>query len=183
MKKVLTACFFVLFLSSSACAGKAYFSIGGGGGAEAKAGNIRIEAGGYTTDKAHNLLFGVGIPFTFNRDEVPAGTLEYPVPHPDYTSLGTRRKGEEAGAYLKAGFEPVSNTGIFVFALGGVTSGKEISLAQSNVTGWLYEQSESTRNYGLFGGGIGFFPKHESYCLHFEYDNRMGFTGNIGFTW
>lgn len=162
---------------------KGYVSFGGGGGGDAGSGNMRIDGGGYTVDKNLNFLIGMGVPYTINRDDTPSRLLEYPVPHTNYTSLGTRKRGEEVGVYAKFGIEPIKNTGVFIFATGGATWGKEIDLAQSNLTGWYYQQSETYKTFGLFGGGIGYFPKDYRFCLQAAYDNRMGVTGSLGFTW
>jgi hypothetical protein len=112
--------------------------------------------------------------------DVPAGTLDYPVPHSDYTSLG-RRQNDEWGFYVETGLEVIKDKGIFLFGLGGLTFIEEIEVAQSNVTGWYYEQSASTKTNTMIGGGIAYFPKDKWFCLQLEYDNRRGVTGSIGF--
>ncbi len=175
---------FLLFLLivlpvSSAMAG-GYLTIGGGAGGEANTSSGRLEVGGRSTDRANNMLFGVGWAFTLGRNELPDGTNEYPVPHWNFTDLGSKKKGEENGFYLKVGFEPIPSSDIFLFALGGYSYGEEVRLAQSNVTGWYYEESKSTDKYGVVGGGIGYFPKNGGLCVHADYDNRMGVSLNLG---
>lgn len=180
---IILLCLFSVFSTSSKAMANGYLAIGGGGGGEAKTGNMRIEAGGYSTDRNVNFLFGIGVPFTLGRDDTPSDLLEYPVPHWDYTRLGKKDKGEETGLYAKFGIEPVNRTGVFLLVYGGATWGREIELARSNVTGWYYQQSETTKTYGLIGGGLGYFPKKHSFCLQLGYDNRMGITGMVGFNW
>lgn len=170
----------VLILPMTAFA-EGYFSVGGGAGGEADAPNLTLELGGVSTGSGLNQLFAIGLGFIFNADDVPDGTLEYPVPHSDYTNLGDRQKGNEYALYGKYGLEPVKNSGVFIFGLGGVSFSEEIDLARSNVTGWYYEQSSSTKTNGMFGGGLSFFPKDSKISFSAEYDNRRGITGSIGF--
>lgn len=174
---------FSAFSTSSKAMANMYLAFGGGGGGEAKVGNMRFEVGGYSINNSVNYLFGFGIPFTVGRDDTPSGLNEYPVPTWDFTSLGKRDKGEESGFYGKFGIELVNMTGVFILVYGGATWGKEIELAQSNVTRWYYQESEKTKTYGLIGGGLGYFPRGHRFCLQLEYDNRMGITGLVGFNW
>ena len=163
---------------------KGYVTFGGGGnGGDAKATNLRLEGGVYSVNKTVNVLFGLGIPFTVNRDETPSDLHDYPIPHNNFTDLGTKRKGEEVGLYGKFGIAPIKNVGLFIFGIGGFTSGNEIRLSQSNVTGWYYTEEETTKTYGLYGGGIGYFPLQGHFTVHAQYDNRMGITGSLGFAW
>ncbi len=180
---VILFSFLLAFSTSSTAMANWYIAFGGGGGGETNRGNLRVEAGRYTTHYDLNYLFGVGLPFTLGRDDTPSDLIEHPVPHEDFTSLGTRDKGEEAGLYGKFGIEVVNRSGIFLMIYGGATWAREIELAQSNVTRRYYQESEKTRTYGLIGGGIGYFPRVHRFCLQLGYDNRMGFTGMIGFNW
>lgn len=164
----------LLLLASPAFAG-GYLSFGGGGGGKAEAGNFSFDLGGFPA----NYLFGIGFTYIFSGD-VPSDILEYPVPHSDYTSLG-KRQNDEYGFFMKGGLEVIKNRQIFLFGLAGLTFVEEIELAQSNVTGWYYEQSSSTKSNGIAGGGIGYFPKDKWFCLQLEYDNRRGLTGSTGF--
>ena len=160
-----------------------FFSIGGGAGGDADAVNLSLEFGGYSGQKNINHLYGIGLTFLFNSDDVPTGTLEYPVPHNLYTSLGTRQKGEEFGIYGKYGLEILKGSGFFIHALAGISFSEEIDLARSNVTGWYYEQSSSTETNGMYGGGVSYFLYDSKFGLQLEYDNRRGVTGLIGFVW
>lgn len=162
---------------------KGYFVGGGGGGGESKSANMRFEGGVYTTAQAVNFLFGLGVPFTLDRDETPEHVHDHPSPTTDYTDLGTRKRGEEAGLYGKVGIEPIKNSGFFIFGMGGFTWGDEIQLSQWNYNRQYYTESESTKTYGLFGGGIGYFPMQGHFTAQIQYDNRMGLTGMMGFAW
>jgi hypothetical protein len=160
-----------------------FAAAGGGTGGDAKASSIHFEGGGYTINKPLNLLFVFGGAITFNRDEAPDHVRDYPAPNNNYTSLGAKRQGEEAGIYTKLGIEPVKNSGFFIFAKGGYTAGREIELVQDNVTQRYYEQSKTDKSYALYGGGIGYYPKGGRLSIHLEYDNRMGIAGGAGFCW
>ena len=138
--------------------------------------------GGTSQEKPLNYLVALSIGFILNGDSVPSDTLEYPVPHNDYTSLGTKRKGNEMALLLKYGLEVIKDKNVFVFVLGGASFGEEIELAQSNVTGWYYEQSSSTTTYGMYGGGVSYKATNKL-LLSVEYDNRRGATGSIGYFW
>jgi hypothetical protein len=156
---------------------------GGGTAGEAKASSVQIEGGGYTINQPLNMLFVLGGAVTFDRDETPRHVYDYPCPQNVCQSLGTKRKGEEVGLFTKLGIEPVNNSGIFLFAKGGVTVGREIELVRSYVTSRYYEQSRTDKTYGVYGGGLGYFPKEGRLSLHLEYDNRMGISGGAGFCW
>jgi hypothetical protein len=162
---------------------RGYFALGGGSGGDAKCSNGRMEAGYYTVTDNVNYLLGIGAAVTFGRDQTPADLLDYPVPHSFYVNLGQKNKGEEWGFYAKFGFEPIHGSGLFLFGLGGFTMGQQIMLAQSLATGWYYTQSTTTNTYGLYGGGIGYYGALFPINVQLSYDNRMGTTGMIGFSW
>lgn len=163
--------------------GGPYLAIGGGSGGEADAPSFMMEAGGITSGRAVNLQGALGVSLLFNNDHVPDDTLTYPVPHSSYTNLGTRNKDTEVALIAKFGIEPVKESGVFVFGLGGASFAEEIELAQSNVTGWYYEQSSKDKTFGIYGGGISFFPTSSNIMFQAEVDNRRGVTGSIGWRW
>jgi hypothetical protein len=169
----------VLTIPMSAFAG-GYFAIGGGAGGDADAPNVSIEIGSVSTGRNPDILMALGFGFIFNTDDVPSDTLDYPIPHWDYTSLGKRQKGNEYCLFGKLG---MGIKGIFIYGLGGVSFAEEIELAQSNVTGWYYEQSSSTEAHGMYGGGLALFIPGSRVSLQAEYDNRRGVTGGVGFRW
>lgn len=158
-----------------------YFSVGGGAGGKADAANLSLEVGGVTTNREHDRLLAFGVGIIFNGDDVPSDTLEYPVPHWNYTDLGTKQDGPEIALFGKYGLEVITNKRLFLFGLGGLSFAKEIELAQSNATGWYYEQSSSSKLNGVFGAGLSYFPPESKVSLSVEYDNRRGITGSLGY--
>jgi hypothetical protein len=152
---------------------RSYLAVGGGSGGDADAANMSFEIG-----SAEKYLFGLGFTYIFSDDDIPSDTLDYPVPHSDYTKLGTKQDGEW-GLYGMLGIDIFK--GFYLFGLGGVTFQKEIELAQSNVTGY-YTQSDEYQTHGMYGGGIR-LGLGETLCLQVELDNRRGVTGMIGFVW
>lgn len=170
---------FIIFPATTFAEG--YFSMGGGGGSNGS--NLTLELGKISTDREHNYLMALGLGFIFNAGNVPAGTLDYPCPHSYYTNLGTEQKGNEMAIVGKYGLEIIKNEGLFLVALAGFSLYEEVALAQSNATGWYYEQSSSTGTYGVFGGGLNYFPPGSKVSFQVEYDNRRGVTGGVGFRW
>ena len=85
---------------------------------------------------------GYGLGFVFNSEFSNKDLLDYPVPHNSYRNLGTKRTGNAIGfdGYYffgeSAKIRPYIGIGIYV------SPRKEI--AQSNVTGWYYTQSNQT---------------------------------------
>lgn len=160
-----------------------YTAFGGGFGGSADAPSLSLEFGRSTTNRNHNHLFGLGATVIFNAGDVPSDTLEYPVPHGNYTSHGTEQKRHELGLFGKYGFEGIPDTRIFFMVIAGATFAEEVELAQSNVTGWYYEQSSDSQLHGMFGGGISWHPAATPIVLQVEYDNRRGITAGAGFRW
>jgi len=185
MKKIVIVAFAIisLFVFPIKSFAGGYFAIGGGAGGQSGAPNLTFEVGGVSTSKNHNRLLSIGFGFVFNADDVPTGTLEYPVPHSDYVNLGTRQKGNEYAFFGKYGLEIIKGKGLFLFVLGGLSAAEEIELARSNVTGWYYEQSSSSKVNGMFGGGISYFPLNNRLSFQVEYDNRRGVTAGVGVRW
>ncbi|KAA0258829.1 hypothetical protein FHQ18_02450 [Deferribacter autotrophicus] len=179
---LLLICAFLLILNNSLFA-DGYISIGGGYGGENNKANISIDGGIISTYEHYRALYGVGLGYIFLDDEVPENTLDYPVPHSDYTYIGTKNDGGETLLFGKFGIEIVKNSGFFVYGLGGISYVKEIELAQSNATGWYYTQSEDSKTHGVYGAGIGYFPINKGIVLMLDFDNRRGITGGIGYKW
>lgn len=165
---------------ANATPNRGYFSVGYGSGGEADSSSLTFEWGSVSRGLEHNGLIAIGFGYIYNADNVPAGTLEYPVPHSNYTDLGTKQKGNEYTLFVKYGLELIESSGLFAFALAGITSYEEVDLAQSNVTGWYYEQSSREKLNGMLGGGLSFFPMNSPVMLSIEYDNRRGITGSVG---
>ena len=160
-----------------------YLVVGGGGGEEGAL-HLTFELQRISTDRDYNSLLSLaslGVVIIFNADNIPSGTLEYPVPHSDYKSIGTKQKGNEFGILGKYGLDVGKR--IFVFGLTGLSIVEEIELVQSNVTEWYYEQSSKTTLNGLYGVGLAFIPTEGRIFLEAGYDNRRSVTGSIGYRW
>lgn len=185
MKKIATTVLLITayVLSPNFSFAETYFAIGGGSGGSADAANLTLEVGGTSIGRDNNRLASFGLAIIFNSDDVPSDTLEYPVPHSDYTYLGERQKGNEYAMYGKYGFEILNSNSFYAYGLGGFSFAEDLELARSNATGWYYEQSSSYEYNGIVGAGLGYFPMNEEIALQVEYDNRRGITGTIGFRW
>jgi len=157
-----------------------YLVISGGSG-ENGAPHLTFELQNISTDIDSNSLFSLGVVIIFNADNIPSGTLEYPVPHSDYKSIGMKQKGNEFGILGKYGLDVGKR--FFVFGLTGLSIVEEIELVQSNVTAWYYEQSSKTTLNGLYGVGLAFIPTEGRIFLEAGYDNRRSVTGSIGYRW
>lgn len=183
MKKFIVVCFIItiLIITPVVALAEGYLAIGGGSGSNGS--NLTLEAGSVSIDKEYNHLMALGIGFIFNAGDVPSDTLDYPCPHGDYTNLGTEQKGTEIVILGKYGLEVIKNEGLFLVGLAGFSFSENVDLAQSNVTGWYYEQSSSSSAYGILGGGLSYFPPNTNISFQIEYDNRRGVTGGIGTCW
>ena len=180
MKKA--ACTICLLLISG-CLGRGkdhYAVLGGGYGGKTDSANFTVEGVKIARSQGRDSLFGLGYTAIFNGGDVPSDTLDYPCPHWDYTDLGVERDLPEMGIIGKYGIEIVKDTGLFATVVGGITFADETEIAQSNVTGWYYEQDTGINTYGLFGGGVSYFMKEDLF-MQAEYDNRRGIT--IGAGW
>ena len=85
--------------------------------------------------------WGVSIGAVLNS-EFNEDVLDYPVPHNDYKNLGTKRTGSTLG--IDALYFFGDNPKLRTYAGVGLyfTTRKEV--AQSNVTGWYYTQSDKS---------------------------------------
>uniref|UniRef100_UPI00187D4BDC hypothetical protein n=1 Tax=Candidatus Magnetaquicoccus inordinatus TaxID=2496818 RepID=UPI00187D4BDC len=130
-----------------------------------------------------NFLVSVGVGGIFNADDVPSNTLEYPVPHNNYTNIGTRQKGNEMVLFGRYGIELAEQSGFFINAIGGISTSTRVELARSNVTGWYYEQKSDDEINPLIGAGFSYFPENSSLSLHLDYDIRRGVSAGLGLKW
>jgi hypothetical protein len=93
---------------------------------------------------------GIEIGAVFNT-KFSSDVLDYPVPHSNYTDLGTKRSGTAFGVdglYFfgdSKSLRPYGGVGLYY------SPRKDI--AQSNVTGWYYKQSDQSSV--LFSGELG----------------------------
>ena len=109
-------------------AGSAPFSSGDG---------FSLAAGSKTSEK-----FGWGLGIVFNGEISGDDVLDYPVPHNNYTNLGTKRTGNAIG--LDALWFPAGDSTWRPYAGLGLYYDKRAEVAQSNVTGWYYTQKEKS---------------------------------------
>lgn len=86
--------------------------------------------------------FGWGLGIVFNGEIAGNDVLEYPVPHNNYTNLGTKRTGNAIG--LDALWFPAGASAWRPYAGLGFYYDKRAEIARSNVTGWLYKQQEKS---------------------------------------
>lgn len=163
-----------------------YFSVGNGGGGEAEKYNISIETGAIRLGgETPAYLLGGGVFGMFHGyDDFPANTRDYPCPHSEFVNIDKIIEGIESGLFGKAGIG-LSDTDIYVSALAGISMVTEVQLVQSNQTKLYYEQSSEQKFFGIYGGGIGYFPDRFrwEFCVQLDYDNRRGVVGSIGFHW
>ncbi len=183
MKKSKTMVFIAVWflILSGVTFAEMYFAVGGGAGGKAGAPNVTFDIGYISTYKKPNYLIAGGGSVIFTNN-IPANVLDYPVPHWDYTNLGTRQTNESA-LFVKGGLEVIKNQGVFIFLLGGFSFLEKIQLARSNITGWYYTQASHSRTYGLLGVGLGYFLPNSRLSFSVEYDNRRGVTGSLGYRW
>lgn len=95
--------------------------------------------------------FGWGLGIVFNGEIAGNNVLDYPVPHNNYTNLGTQRTGNAIG--LDALWFPAGESAWRPYAGMGLYYDKRAEIARSNVTGWHYKQQE--KSAVLMGGELG----------------------------
>ena len=152
-------------------------------GGTAKAPSFSMEYDFFTTNRRYNYMVGGGLDLIFNNDRIPGDIADYPVPHNSFVFVGVKQPQIEIGLYGKYGIETARNSGVFVYALGGISFAEKILLSRSTVTGWYYTEEKLTVSYGMFGGGIAYFPVRQQYSLQAGYDNRTGVNLGLGYQW
>lgn len=82
-----------------------------------------------------------GIKFGLLTDSNFSNTFQdYPVPHSNYVNLGTKRVGNTYGMDIDYFFTTASAIKPYIGA--GLYFGNRKNIAQSNVTGWYYNQGD-----------------------------------------
>lgn len=147
-----------------------------GAGGDAEAASFGVEFGG-TQAIDNSIPFSVEISEVFT-DNLPEGTLDYPIPHNNYRSLG-KREDDEIGVLLKTGYN--FNKKITLQIGVGLLLVTEYEVVESNVTGWYYKQTEENKAYGQYYGGLLF--RNKPYVLSLGYNNQRGVVGGFGITW
>ena len=90
-----------------------------------------------------NSSFGIQLGVIFNSEFGSKDVLNYPVPHTNYRTLGTKRTGNALGLDLLY-FIPAGDT-IRPYVGVGLYTTERKEIAQSNVTGWYYNQGDKTK--------------------------------------
>ncbi len=166
-----------------------YYSLGIGNGGKAGAPNLTLEIGSNNIKiRGKPYLAGIDIAvINHGDDKIPSKIIDAPCPHTDYTSLGRKPEGFEAGLLGKFG-KGLFNSDVYISLLGGITRVHEIHVTQSNINpNKYYEQSSESKIEGVFGLGIGYFPElfdwKAKLNIQIDYDNRRGMTGYLGWGW
>ena len=133
-----------LFLSASACAEEMWISLGSP--TKSSGGGTSLSIAGKISDR-----WGIGVGIVFNSDYTDSEVLDYPVPHTDYRSLGEKRVGNSYGLDV---FYFLTDPAVVRPYFGiGLYKDNRKTLAQSNVTNWIYTQDEG--NGALLSGELG----------------------------
>ena len=127
----------VVFLAITNCyAGDAWVSVGKASSSEGGGTSLAL---GSKMGSNFGLQLGVIFISEFGSKDV----LNYPVPHTNFQTLGTKRTGNALGLdllyFIPAGDAVRPYVGIGMYS----TERKEI--AQSNVTGWYYNQGDKSK--------------------------------------
>ena len=96
--------------------------------------------------------FGWGLGILFNSDLAGDEVLDYPVPHNDYSDLGSQRDGNSIG--LDAYWFPLGEQPWRPYAGVGLYYDQRARIAQSNATGWYYTEEEESQVRGGFEIGL-----------------------------
>ena len=183
MEKYVRKTILILFLSFPMllCA-QLFFKGGLGNGGDSEAFSISVELGGllHNKDGHRNRMFTFGISSIFNADNIPSDILDYSCPHSSYDKLGKRQDGNETAFFGRYGMEVFKEKGFYAFLLSGFSFSFDIDLVKSTATGWYYEQSVSSRLYGIIGGGLTYCPNESKFNYSLDIDNRRGISGSIG---
>jgi len=188
MKPIFLLVVIVTFLLTVQPAAAWYYAIGGGGEGGAEAQNFTVEIGKEDIRiKGFNTFAGLAVPFILHGDgNVPDSTKDSECPHGNCDNLGDKDDGTEMGLLGKFGME-IYKSRAFVSLSLGVTRANTVELAQSNVTGDYYKESEDTDTNIVYGIGVNYMPEFFDWGLKMVFsldiDNRRGLTGLIGWRW
>lgn len=111
--------------------------VSAGSAPSSSGGGFSLAAASKTSEK-----IGWGLGIVFNGEISGDDVLDYPVPHNNYTNLGTQRTGNAIG--LDALWFPAGDSAWRPYAGLGLYYDKRAEIAQSNVTGWYYKQKEKS---------------------------------------
>lgn len=111
--------------------------VSAGSAPSSSGGGFSLAAASKTSEK-----IGWGLGIVFNGEISGDDVLDYPVPHNNYTNLGTQRTGNAIG--LDALWFPAGDSAWRPYAGLGLYYDKRAEIAQSNVTDWYYKQKEKS---------------------------------------
>lgn len=119
--------------------------------------------------------FGFEIGMVGNSEFDEGEALDYPVPHSDFRSLGTKRVGNTWG--IDTLFFLGGNTWR-PFIGAGVYFSETAEIAKSNVTGWLY--TESSKSKTELAGSVGMHYASNSIVIGVVYHTVRGPGATLG---
>lgn len=96
--------------------------------------------------------FGMGLGVVFNSEFADKSVLDYPVPHTNYSNLGVKRTANTLGLDGYYAFNAGGSVRPYVGL--GIYSGERKTIAQSNVTGWYYNQGNKNSTQGAAEVGL-----------------------------
>jgi len=115
-------------------------------------GNFSLAIGGRGTN------WGLEIGGINDGDYSSEELLDYPVPHNDYTNLGTHKIDGTYGIDIL--YYPLNWSNISIGGSIGLYFYEEAEVAESNVTGWLYKQHSEVNIEPALGVHVDWFlPK------------------------
>lgn len=111
------------------------------------------DGGGFSLSAADKTSeqFGWGLGFVFNSEMAGKDLLDYPVPHNNFTTLGTKRTGNAIG--LDALWFPAGDSTWRPYLGLGVYYDQKAEVVLSNVSGWYYTQNDKSALQ--LGGEVG----------------------------
>lgn len=161
---------FYLFLSNTVLAMD--YSVSLGSAPQSAGGGLSLAIG---LSGANN--WGIDLGAIFNSEYATSDVLDYPVPHSDYTMIGEKYVGHTFGMDVlyflsnSDSFRPYIGAGFYV-------DGKK-QLARSNLTGFIYTQSDKSTTTA--SGEIGFRSKTVSgRILGLSFNTVRGISFSIG---
>jgi hypothetical protein len=101
-------------------------------------------------------MFSLGI--IFNSEYAKDDFVDTPIPHSDYTDLGTKRIGNTMGFDVSKSLEILESFPSLVVS-GGLYFENTSHIVRSNVTGLLWSQDDKTATLPGVGMGIIFRPE------------------------
>ena len=121
--------------------------------------------------------WGFQIGAVFNSEFSDKEVNDYPVPHSSYRTLGEKRTSNTIGV-VAIYFLPVGDS-VKVSGSLGFYMGDSKEIAQSNVTGWYYNQGDKSKTKAAAGLGLHFGVTKEI-SIGVGYHSILGTSISIG---